>query len=55
MSTPRGNDRPALGAWGNIPAPEVVELVAMSGLDFPVIDVEHGTFAVRRLTTSGHR
>ena len=32
---------PALGTWVKIPAMEVVELVALAGFDFIVIDLEH--------------
>ncbi|MBB3674864.1 HpcH/HpaI aldolase family protein [Modestobacter versicolor] len=32
---------PALGTWVKIPATEVVELVALAGFDFVVIDLEH--------------
>ncbi|WP_051570869.1 HpcH/HpaI aldolase family protein [Cryptosporangium arvum] len=32
---------PALGTWIKIPAMEVVELVALAGFDFVVIDLEH--------------
>jgi 2-keto-3-deoxy-L-rhamnonate aldolase RhmA len=34
-------DGPALGTWVKIPATEVVELVALAGFDFVVIDLEH--------------
>jgi len=34
-------DRPALGTWVKIPAMEVMELVALAGFDFAVIDLEH--------------
>jgi len=32
---------PALGTWVKIPAMEVVELIALAGFDFVVIDLEH--------------
>jgi 2-keto-3-deoxy-L-rhamnonate aldolase RhmA len=32
---------PALGTWVKIPAMEVMELVALAGFDFVVIDLEH--------------
>ncbi|OMQ15718.1 hypothetical protein A7K94_0207555 [Modestobacter sp. VKM Ac-2676] len=32
---------PALGTWLKLPATEVVELVALAGFDFVVIDLEH--------------
>jgi 2-keto-3-deoxy-L-rhamnonate aldolase RhmA len=34
-------DRPALGTWIKIPAMEIMELVALAGFDFAVIDLEH--------------
>ena len=32
----------ALGIFGNIPSPEITKIIAKSGLDFVVIDYEHG-------------
>lgn len=32
---------PALGTWVKMPATEVVELVALAGFDFVVVDLEH--------------
>ncbi|MCZ2839960.1 HpcH/HpaI aldolase family protein [Modestobacter sp. VKM Ac-2985] len=32
---------PALGTWVKIPATETMELIALAGLDFVVIDLEH--------------
>lgn len=32
---------PALGTWVKIPAMEIMELVALAGFDFAVIDLEH--------------
>ena len=40
-------DRPALGTWNQIPAPEVIDLIGWSGFDFAVIDCEHGAFGLR--------
>jgi 2-keto-3-deoxy-L-rhamnonate aldolase RhmA len=34
-------DAPALGTWVKLPAMEVMELVALAGFDFAVIDLEH--------------
>ena len=45
-------DRPALGTWIKIPAMEIMELVALAGFDFAVIDLEHsliGTESAYRL------
>jgi 2-keto-3-deoxy-L-rhamnonate aldolase RhmA len=36
-----GADGPALGTWIKIPAMEVLELVALAGFDFVVLDLEH--------------
>jgi len=36
-----GGPGPALGTWLKIPAMEIVELVALAGFDFVVIDLEH--------------
>jgi 4-hydroxy-2-oxoheptanedioate aldolase len=50
--TPTWSDaRPALGTWVKVPAPEIVELVAAAGMDFLVIDREHGAFDVRTIST----
>lgn len=40
-------DEPLLGTFVKIPAPELVEMVARSGLDFVVIDTEHALLSVR--------
>jgi 2-dehydro-3-deoxyglucarate aldolase/4-hydroxy-2-oxoheptanedioate aldolase len=37
---------PALGTWVKIPAMEIVELVALAGFDFIVIDLEHALIGV---------
>jgi 2-keto-3-deoxy-L-rhamnonate aldolase RhmA len=34
-------DRPAFGTWLKLPTPEVIEVLAATGLDFVVIDLEH--------------
>jgi 4-hydroxy-2-oxoheptanedioate aldolase len=41
----------ALGAWVKIPAVEVVELLAIAGVDFVVIDCEHGVHDLRAVST----
>jgi 4-hydroxy-2-oxoheptanedioate aldolase len=46
----RGDPFPRLGAWVKLPAPESVELLALAGFDFVVIDAEHGAIDTR--TTS---
>ncbi|WP_051798577.1 HpcH/HpaI aldolase family protein [Catenuloplanes japonicus] len=37
---------PALGTWVKIPAMEVMELVALAGFDFAVIDLEHAPIGI---------
>ena len=34
--------RPQIGTWCVIPSPEVVDVIAASGVDFVIIDLEHG-------------
>ena len=36
----------ALGTWSQIAAPEMVDLVALNGFDFTIIDCEHGFFGI---------
>lgn len=47
-------DRTAYGSWVQMNCPEMCELEARSGLDFVIIDMEHGSFgiesAVRMIT-----
>lgn len=47
-------NKPAYGSWVQMNAPEICELEARSGLDFVIIDMEHGSFgiesAVRMIT-----
>jgi len=40
-----------LGIWITLPSPEVCEVLGHSGLDFAILDLEHGTFD---LPTLGH-
>lgn len=39
-------DAPALGTWVKIPAMESMELVALAGFDFVVIDLEHSAMSL---------
>lgn len=39
----------ALGIFGNIPSPEITKIIAKSGLDFVVIDYEHGGMNIETL------
>ena len=47
----RPGPAPRLGAWVKLPAPESVELLAVAGFDFVVIDNEHGTIDIRTVST----
>lgn len=40
-------DGPALGTWVKIPAMESMELVALAGFDFAVIDLEHSAMSIQ--------
>ena len=40
-----------LGVWSIIPSPVVVELFALGGIDFTILDMEHGIFDVGALDT----
>ncbi|MFJ6986454.1 MULTISPECIES: HpcH/HpaI aldolase/citrate lyase family protein [unclassified Streptomyces] len=42
---------PRLGAWVKLPVPESVELLALAGFDFVVIDAEHAAIDVRTMAT----
>lgn len=46
-----GDSFPRLGAWVKLPAPESVELLAIAGFDFVVIDAEHGAIDTRTAST----
>lgn len=47
----RGEKFPRLGAWVKLPAPESIELLAVAGFDFVVIDAEHGAIDIRTTST----
>jgi 4-hydroxy-2-oxoheptanedioate aldolase len=38
--------RPAIGTWSQIAAPELVDILGASGLDFTIVDCEHGAFGL---------
>lgn len=38
------NDQPVVGAWSIISSPVVVEILALSGFDFLILDMEHGIY-----------
>lgn len=37
-------DKPVIGTWSIISSPIVVEILAMSGFDFLILDMEHGIY-----------
>jgi 4-hydroxy-2-oxoheptanedioate aldolase len=39
-------DRPALGTWTQIAAAETIDILGAAGLDFTIIDCEHGHFGL---------
>jgi len=40
---------PVLGTWNTLASPLVTEIFAQSGLDFQIIDLEHGPFIIDKL------
>lgn len=46
-----GDPFPRLGAWVKLSAPESIELLAIAGFDFVVIDAEHGAVDIRTTST----
>ena len=42
-------EKPVLGIWNTLASPLVTEVFAQSGLDFQVIDLEHGPFILDKL------
>ena len=40
-------DAPALGTWVKLPVTESMELVALAGFDFAVIDLEHSAMSIQ--------
>ena len=38
------NDQPVVGTWSIISSPIVVEILALSGFDFLILDMEHGVY-----------
>jgi len=49
--SPPWSTRPALGTWVKIPAPEIIEVLASTGLQFVVIDDEHATIGKNTIST----
>lgn len=44
-------DRAALGTWVKLPAVESIELMALAGFDFVVIDLEHSPMSIETAAT----
>ena len=42
---------PRFGAWVKLPVPESIELLAVAGFDFVVIDAEHAAIDIRTMST----
>ena len=38
------SDHPVVGTWSIISSPMVVEILALSGFDFLILDMEHGVY-----------
>lgn len=38
--------RPALGTWSQIASEECIDLLGSAGLDFTIVDLEHGAFGI---------
>jgi 4-hydroxy-2-oxoheptanedioate aldolase len=38
--------RPAYGTWAQMGSPEFCELAAQSGMEFIIVDMEHGSFGI---------
>lgn len=45
------SDATALGTWSQISAPEVVDLVALNGFQFTIIDCQHAPFGIETAET----
>ena len=43
------NGQPVIGTWNTLASPLVTEVLAQSGLDFQIIDLEHGPFIIDKL------
>jgi 4-hydroxy-2-oxoheptanedioate aldolase len=39
--------RPAYGTWSQVAAPELVDMLGAAGLDFSIVDGEHGAFGLK--------
>jgi 4-hydroxy-2-oxoheptanedioate aldolase len=52
LKTKLARDEPILGIWSIIPSPILAEVIATSGLDFQILDMEHGPFDLLALDGS---
>ena len=43
------NGNPVIGIWNTLASPLVTEVFAQAGLDFQIIDLEHGPFAIDQI------
>lgn len=43
------SNEPVVGIWNTIASPVVTEVLALSGLDYVIIDFEHGPFDIKNL------
>lgn len=41
--------RPVIGTWNTLASPLVTEVLAQAGLDFQIIDLEHGPFVIEQV------
>lgn len=49
LKTKLASGKAVIGVWSIIPSPVVVELFAFGGIDFTILDMEHGIFDVGAL------
>lgn len=49
LKTKLKKGEPVLGTWNTLASPLVTEVLAQSGLDFQIIDLEHGPFILDKL------
>ena len=46
------NGSPVIGTWNTLSSPLLTESLAISGLDFQIIDLEHGPFILDKRKVS---
>ena len=52
LKTKLSRNEPILGIWSIIPSPILAEVFALAGLDFQILDMEHGVFDLTTLDGS---